>query len=64
MTRGRLLDRIRVALAGHIAVRVVLGQETNLSLPGGYVCLTITRATMICVIMWPLCGSVMCEHYV
>jgi hypothetical protein len=37
MTRGRLLDRIRVALAGHIAVRVVLGQETNLSLPGGWV---------------------------
>ncbi|KAL6752417.1 hypothetical protein V8C86DRAFT_2755828 [Haematococcus lacustris] len=33
MTRGRLLDRIRVALAGHIAVRVVIGQETNFSVP-------------------------------
>lgn len=29
ITRGRLLDRIRVALAGSIAVRVVLGEETN-----------------------------------
>jgi ATP-dependent Zn protease len=34
MTRGRLLDRIKVALAGHVAVRVVLGQETNTSQPG------------------------------
>eukprot|EP00197_Chlamydomonas_leiostraca_P008695 CAMPEP_0202859898 /NCGR_PEP_ID=MMETSP1391-20130828/1827_1 /ASSEMBLY_ACC=CAM_ASM_000867 /TAXON_ID=1034604 /ORGANISM="Chlamydomonas leiostraca, Strain SAG 11-49" /LENGTH=1006 /DNA_ID=CAMNT_0049538999 /DNA_START=339 /DNA_END=3359 /DNA_ORIENTATION=- len=33
MTRGRLMDRIKVALAGHIAVRVVLGQETNFSGP-------------------------------
>eukprot|EP00983_Pelagomonas_calceolata_P082799 1156018-Pelagomonas_calceolata.AAC.1 len=34
MTRGRLLDRIKVALAGHVAVRIVLGQETNTSQPG------------------------------
>ena len=34
MTRGRLLDRIKVALAGHIAVRLVLGQDTNFSQPG------------------------------
>uniref|UniRef100_A0A7S3R134 AAA+ ATPase domain-containing protein n=1 Tax=Dunaliella tertiolecta TaxID=3047 RepID=A0A7S3R134_DUNTE len=33
MTRGRLLDRIKVALAGHVAVRIVLGQETNTSQP-------------------------------
>jgi len=32
MTRGRLLDRIRVALAGHIAVRCVVGEETNFSI--------------------------------
>lgn len=42
MTRGRLMDRIRVALAGHVAVRVVLGQETNFAQPGaaktGHVC--------------------------
>ncbi|GLC38755.1 hypothetical protein PLESTM_000772200 [Pleodorina starrii] len=29
MTRGRLLDRIRVALAGGYAVRLALGEETN-----------------------------------
>jgi len=29
MTRGRLLDRIKVSLAGSIAVRVALGEETN-----------------------------------
>eukprot|EP00798_Chlamydomonas_sp_ICE-L_P010874 gene10874-16996_t len=29
MTRGKLMDRIRVALAGSISARVVLGEETN-----------------------------------
>ncbi|KXZ41040.1 hypothetical protein GPECTOR_915g175 [Gonium pectorale] len=29
MTRGRLLDRIRLALAGGLAVREALGEETN-----------------------------------
>ncbi|PNW70940.1 hypothetical protein CHLRE_17g739752v5 [Chlamydomonas reinhardtii] len=29
MTRGRLLDRIRLALAGGFAVRTALGEETN-----------------------------------
>jgi ATP-dependent Zn protease len=33
MTRGKLLDRIKVELAGGIAVRVVLGEETNFGLP-------------------------------
>ena len=33
ITRGRLLDRIRVALAGSAAARVVLGEETNFSMP-------------------------------
>jgi ATP-dependent Zn protease len=33
ITRGRLMDRIRVALAGSIAVRVVLGEDTNMSIP-------------------------------
>lgn len=34
MTRGKLMDRIKVELAGGIAVRVVVGEETNFSLPG------------------------------
>jgi hypothetical protein len=34
MTRGRLMDRIRVALAGSVAVRVVLGQDTNFAAAG------------------------------
>ena len=34
MTRGKLLDRIKVELAGGIAVRVAIGEETNFNLPG------------------------------
>ena len=34
MTRGRMLDRIKVALAGSIAIKVVLGQDTNLAIAG------------------------------
>lgn len=34
MTRGKLLDRIRIALAGSAAVRLALGEETNFSQPG------------------------------
>ena len=34
MTRGKLLDRIKVELAGGIAVRVAVGEETNFGLPG------------------------------
>ncbi|MEW5314131.1 MAG: hypothetical protein WDW38_005651 [Sanguina aurantia] len=33
MTRGKLMDRIRVALAGGIAVRITVGEETNQTLP-------------------------------
>ncbi|GAX79863.1 hypothetical protein CEUSTIGMA_g7303.t1 [Chlamydomonas eustigma] len=33
MTRGKLLDRIKVELAGGIAARVAVGEETNFSLP-------------------------------
>lgn len=33
MTRGKLLDRIKVELAGGIAVRCVFGEETNFGLP-------------------------------
>ncbi|WIA36901.1 hypothetical protein OEZ86_008147 [Tetradesmus obliquus] len=32
ITRGRLLDRMRVALAGSTAVRLVLGEETNFAI--------------------------------
>eukprot|EP00882_Tetradesmus_deserticola_P004282 GHRQ01004522.1.p1 GENE.GHRQ01004522.1~~GHRQ01004522.1.p1 ORF type:complete len:494 (+),score=216.16 GHRQ01004522.1:255-1736(+) len=32
ITRGRLLDRMRVALAGSSAVRLVLGEETNFAI--------------------------------
>jgi ATP-dependent Zn protease len=32
ITRGRLLDRMRVALAGSAAVRLVLGEETNFAI--------------------------------
>lgn len=35
ITRGRLLDRVRVALAGSIAVKMVLGEETNFNVAGG-----------------------------
>lgn len=48
MTRGKLMDRIKVALAGHIAVRVVLGQETNFSSPG--------EAPLSSVSLWPFGG--------
>lgn len=34
MTRGKLLDRIRVALAGGYAVRMALGEETNFTAAG------------------------------
>ena len=34
MTRGKLMDRVRVALAGSIAVRVVLGEDTNFGMAG------------------------------
>ena len=34
MTRGKLLDRIKVELAGGIAVRVAIGEDTNFGLPG------------------------------
>ena len=34
MTRGRLLDRIRLALAGGFAVRTALGEETNFTAAG------------------------------
>lgn len=33
MTRGKLLDRIRVTVAGGLAVRVLLGEETNFTMP-------------------------------
>jgi hypothetical protein len=33
ITRGRLLDRIRVALAGSAAARVALGEESSFSMP-------------------------------
>lgn len=33
ITRGKMLDRIKLSLAPHISVRLVLGQETNLSVP-------------------------------
>lgn len=36
ITRGRLLDRIKVALAGSIAVKMVLGEETNFNVAGGW----------------------------
>jgi len=32
ITRGRLLDRIRTAIAGSLAVKVVLGEDTNFSI--------------------------------
>jgi hypothetical protein len=34
MTRARLLDRIRVALAGSLAVQTVLGEQTNFAAAG------------------------------
>jgi ATP-dependent Zn protease len=33
MTRGKMLDRIKVELAGGIAVRTVFGEDTNFGLP-------------------------------
>lgn len=33
MTRGKMLDRMKVMLAGGIAVRVVLGEENNFIIP-------------------------------
>ena len=32
MTRGKLMDRMKLALAGSIATRVVLGEETNFAI--------------------------------
>ena len=34
MTRGKLLDRVRIALAGSTAVKMVLGEETNFAQAG------------------------------
>lgn len=32
ITRGRLLDRMRVALAGSTAVKLVIGEDTNFAI--------------------------------
>jgi ATP-dependent Zn protease len=32
ITRGRLLDRMRVAVAGSLATRLVLGEDTNFAM--------------------------------
>jgi ATP-dependent Zn protease len=32
ITRGRLLDRMRVAVAGSLATKMVLGEDTNFNI--------------------------------
>ena len=57
MTRGKLLDRIKVELAGGIAVRVVVGEETNFGLPGKR-CLTGIAAQLLQALMhFPACST-------
>lgn len=34
MTRGKLLDRMKLAVAGSIATRVIIGEETNFAIAG------------------------------